>query len=70
MLLIYTGLNDFVYRGRNAFIYTGLNDFVYRGRNAFIYIHMYIQASMPLYIQAEMLLIYTLYIHCILYRLE
>jgi predicted transcriptional regulator with HTH domain len=30
-------LNDFVYKGINAFIYTGLNDFVYRGRNAFIY---------------------------------
>ena len=37
MLLIHTGLNDFVWRGRNAFIYTGLNDFVYRGRNAFVY---------------------------------
>ena len=35
MLLIYTGLNDFVYRGRNAFIYTGLNDFVCTGINAF-----------------------------------
>ena len=36
MFLIYAGLNDFVYRGRNAFIYTGLNDFVYKDRNAFI----------------------------------
>ena len=37
MILIYTGLNDFVYKGRNALVYAGLNDFVYRGRNAFIY---------------------------------
>ena len=31
------GLNDFVYRGRNAFIYTGLNDVVYKGRNVLVH---------------------------------